>query len=48
MSRFWNENYPKNFAQIIIDECHRSAWGSGGDFRMPDAVQSLTATRALL
>src|SRR3990170_4059525 len=26
--RFWRENYPPNtFSHIIIDECHRSAWG---------------------
>jgi len=26
--RFWKENYPRNyFSHIIIDECHRSAWG---------------------
>jgi len=26
--RFWKENYPPDyFSHIIIDECHRSAWG---------------------
>jgi len=26
---FWKKNYPKNFfSHIIIDECHRSAWGN--------------------
>jgi type I restriction enzyme R subunit len=46
--RFWNDNYPKNFfSHIIIDECHRSAWGKWSvilrDNR--DAVQiGLTAT----
>ncbi len=27
--KFWKENYPPNFfSHIIIDECHRSAWGN--------------------
>ena len=26
--KFWKDNFPKNyFSHIIIDECHRSAWG---------------------
>jgi len=26
--KYWQENYPANFfSHIIIDECHRSAWG---------------------
>lgn len=26
--KFWKENFPKNyFSHIVIDECHRSAWG---------------------
>lgn len=46
--KFWKENFPKNyFSHIIIDECHRSAWGK---WRVilednPDAVRiGLTAT----
>lgn len=46
--RFWMENYPKNyFSHIIIDECHRSAWGKWSVILMdnPDAVHiGLTAT----
>jgi len=41
-------NYPENyFSHIIIDECHRSAWGTWSRVltRNPDAVQiGLTAT----
>ncbi len=41
-------NYPENyFSHIVIDECHRSAWGkwSAVLIRNPDAVQvGLTAT----
>lgn len=41
-------NYPENFfSHIIIDECHRSAWGKWSQVltRNPDAVQiGLTAT----
>ncbi len=41
-------NYPENyFTHIIIDECHRSAWGKWSQVltRNPDAVQvGLTAT----
>ncbi len=41
-------NYPENyFSHIIIDECHRSAWGAWSQVltRNPDAVQiGLTAT----
>jgi type I restriction enzyme R subunit len=46
--RFWKENYPKNyFSHIIIDECHRSAWGKWSVILVdnPDAVHiGLTAT----
>ena len=46
--RFWKEHYPKNyFSHIIIDECHRSAWGRWSVILTdnPDAVQiGLTAT----
>lgn len=45
---FLVENYPRNyFSHIIIDECHRSAWGKWQQVltRNPDAVQiGLTAT----
>lgn len=45
---FLVENYPENyFSHIIIDECHRSAWGKWSEVlkRNPDAVQiGLTAT----
>jgi type I restriction enzyme R subunit len=45
---FFLENYPENyFSHIIIDECHRSAWGKWSIVlrRNPDAVQvGLTAT----
>jgi len=47
-AKFFLENYPKNyFSHIVIDECHRSAWGK---WRIvltnnPDAIQiGLTAT----
>ena len=47
-ANFLTENYPKNyFSHIIIDECHRSAWGKWSQVLMlnPDAVQvGLTAT----
>lgn len=47
-AKFFLENYPKNyFSQIIIDECHRSAWGKWSIVlrQNPDAVQiGLTAT----
>lgn len=47
-ARFFTENYPENyFSHIIIDECHRSAWGKWSIIlrRNPDAVQiGLTAT----
>lgn len=47
-ANFLIKNYPKNyFSHIIIDECHRSAWGKWSQiFRLnPDAVQvGLTAT----
>ncbi|VVB55664.1 Type III restriction enzyme, res subunit [uncultured archaeon] len=46
--RFWKENYPKNyFSHIILDECHRSAWGKWSVILTdnPDAVHiGLTAT----
>ena len=45
---FLTNNYPENyFSHIIIDECHRSAWGKWRTVleRNPDAVQiGLTAT----
>jgi type I restriction enzyme R subunit len=45
---FWKKNFPKNFfSHIIIDECHRSAWGNWSIVLTdnPDAVQiGLTAT----
>jgi len=45
---FLTENYPENyFSHIIIDECHRSAWGKWSLVlkRNPNAVQvGLTAT----
>ncbi len=47
-ANFFIQNYPENFfSHIVIDECHRSAWGK---WRMvlennPDAIQiGLTAT----
>lgn len=46
--RFWRENYsPGFFSHIIIDECHRSAWGKWSIILTdnPDAIQiGLTAT----
>jgi type I restriction enzyme R subunit len=46
--KFFLENYPENyFSHIIIDECHRSAWGKWSIVlrRNPDAIQvGLTAT----
>ena len=45
---FLTTHYPENyFSHIIIDECHRSAWGRWSEVlrRNPDAVQvGLTAT----
>ena len=45
---FLLRNYPENyFSHIVIDECHRSAWGKWSVVltRNPDAVQiGLTAT----
>lgn len=45
---FLAANYPENyFSHIVIDECHRSAWGRWSQVltRNPDAVQvGLTAT----
>lgn len=47
-AKFFLENYPENyFSHIIIDECHRSAWGKWSIVlkRNPDAIQiGLTAT----
>ena len=47
-ANFLTENYPENyFTHIIIDECHRSAWGKWKQVfeRNPNAVQvGLTAT----
>lgn len=47
-ANFLVKNYPENyFSHIIIDECHRSAWGKWSQVltRNPDAVQiGLTAT----
>ena len=47
-AKFFLENYPENyFNHIIIDECHRSAWGKWSIVlrRNPEAVQiGLTAT----
>lgn len=50
--RFWRENYPPGFfSHIIIDECHRSAWGKWSIILTdnPDAVQiGLTATPRII
>lgn len=47
-AKFFLENYPRDyFSHIIIDECHRSAWGKWSIMltRNPSAVQiGLTAT----
>ena len=47
-ANFLTRNYPENyFSHIVIDECHRSAWGKWSQVlqRNPDAVQvGLTAT----
>ncbi len=47
-ANFLTENYPENyFSHIVIDECHRSAWGKWSQVltRNPNAVQvGLTAT----
>jgi type I restriction enzyme R subunit len=46
---FLSQHYPENaFSAIIIDECHRSAWGAGPRCsRNPDAIHiGLTATLA--
>jgi type I restriction enzyme R subunit len=47
-ARFFLESYPENyFSHIVIDECHRSAWGKWSIVlkRNPDAIQiGLTAT----
>jgi type I restriction enzyme R subunit len=46
--RFWKENYPPGFfSHIIIDECHRSAWGKWSVILRdnPNAIHiGLTAT----
>lgn len=48
LHNFLTENYPENyFSHIIIDECHRSAWGKWSQVltRNPNVVQvGLTAT----
>ena len=48
LRNFLSENYPEDFfSHIIIDECHRSAWGKWSQVltRNPNAVQiGLTAT----
>ena len=45
---FLSEHYPPDaFSVIIIDECHRSAWGRWSEvlLRNPNAIQiGLTAT----
>ncbi|GAB4539057.1 MAG: DEAD/DEAH box helicase family protein [Anaerolineae bacterium] len=50
--RFWRENYPPGFfSHIIIDECHRSAWGKWSIILQdnPDAVHiGLTATPRII
>jgi type I restriction enzyme R subunit len=50
--RFWRENYPPGyFSHIIIDECHRSAWGKWSIILTdnPDAVHiGLTATPRII
>ncbi|MGH2487381.1 MAG: DEAD/DEAH box helicase family protein, partial [Ktedonobacterales bacterium] len=47
-ANFLLANYPENyFSHIVIDECHRSAWGKWSQIlnRNPDAIQvGLTAT----
>ncbi len=47
-ANFLTQNYPENyFSHVIIDECHRSAWGKWSQvlLRNPEAVQiGLTAT----
>lgn len=47
-AKFFIENYPENyFSHIVIDECHRSAWGKWSIIlrRNPDAIHiGLTAT----
>ena len=47
-ANFLKKNYPENyFSHIVIDECHRSAWGKWSEVlkRNPAAVQvGLTAT----
>ena len=47
-ANFLRQHYPENyFSHIIIDECHRSAWGKWSEVltRNPDAVHiGLTAT----
>ena len=48
IASFLTEHYPANaFSVIVIDECHRSAWGRWSEVlrRNPDAIQiGLTAT----
>jgi type I restriction enzyme R subunit len=49
---FWRENYPPGyFSHIIIDECHRSAWGKWSVILTdnPDAIHiGLTATPRII
>lgn len=49
---FWKENFPADyFSHIIIDECHRSAWGNWSVILTdnPNAVQiGLTATPRII
>jgi type I restriction enzyme, R subunit len=50
--RFWKTNYPKDsFSHIVIDECHRSAWGKWSVVLRdnPGAIQiGLTATPRII
>lgn len=50
--RFWKDTYPPNFfSHIVIDECHRSAWGKWSVVLTdnPDAVHvGLTATPRII
>src|SRR3990170_202122 len=51
-ANFLTTHYPENyFSHIVIDECHRSAWGKWSEVltRNPDAVQvGLTATPRII
>jgi len=50
--QFWKENFPPNyFSHIIVDECHRSAWGKWSIVLRdnPDAIHiGLTATPRII